>query len=126
MRVVSKSQPNEADWDGLLFAWRIARWVKSNAIVYANAERTLGIGAGQMSRVDAARFGLMKAGDEIKGAYVASDGFFPFRDVVDLVAKAGARGIVQPGGSIRDEESIEAADEHGVIMVLTGERHFRH
>jgi phosphoribosylaminoimidazolecarboxamide formyltransferase/IMP cyclohydrolase len=126
MKVVTRAKPSEADWDAMLFAWRVVRWVRSNAIVYANAERTLGIGAGQMSRIDAARFGLEKAGGKIEGAVVASDGFFPFRDVVDLVAAAGARAVIQPGGSMRDEESIAAADERGVIMVVTGRRHFRH
>lgn len=126
MTVVSKAQPTEGDWDALLFAWKVVRWVRSNAIVYANAERTLGIGAGQMSRIDAAKFGLQKAGDEARGACLASDGFFPFRDVVDLAAKAGVRALIQPGGSVRDDESIAAADEHGLVMIFTGQRHFRH
>lgn len=126
MKVVTKAQPGDRDWEGLLFAWKVVRWVKSNAIVYASTERTLGVGAGQMSRIDAANFGLQKAKGEVKGAYVGSDAFIPFRDVVDLVAEAGVRGIIQPGGSIRDEESIEAADENGLIMVFTGNRHFRH
>lgn len=130
MTVVSKAQPDAEDWKGLLFAWRVARWVKSNAIVYATANRVLGVGAGQMSRIDSARFGLMKAESQdaaaLRGCYLASDGFFPFRDVVDLVAAAGVKAIIQPGGSVRDDESIQAADEHGIVMVITGQRRFRH
>lgn len=126
LEVKTKAQPSEEDIDGLLFAWKVVRWVKSNAIVYADRTRTLGIGAGQMSRIDAAKFGLEKAEYQVKGAYLASDAFFPFRDVVDLVAEHGIKAIIQPGGSIRDEESIAAADEHGIAMVFTGERHFRH
>ncbi len=129
-KVVSKAQPTDADWDALFFAWKVVRWVRSNAIVYTSAQRTLGIGAGQMSRIDSAKFGIQKAEEHspgaLKGAFLASDGFFPFRDVVDLVAKSGIRAIIQPGGSVRDEESFAAADEHGIIMVLTGQRHFRH
>ncbi|MBI3737281.1 bifunctional phosphoribosylaminoimidazolecarboxamide formyltransferase/IMP cyclohydrolase, partial [Candidatus Sumerlaeota bacterium] len=130
MKVVTKAQPAESDWDALLFAWKVVRWVRSNAIVYASRERTLGIGAGQMSRIDAARFGIEKAEAQspgcLKGAYLASDGFFPFRDVVDLAAKAGVKALIQPGGSVRDDESVTAADEHGLVMVITGQRHFRH
>lgn len=130
MTVVTKAAPTEEDWDALLFAWKVVRWVKSNAIVYATRDRTLGVGAGQMSRIDAARFGMLKAQDRspegVRGAYLASDGFFPFRDVVDLVAAAGVRAIIQPGGSVRDEESIAAANEHGIPMILAGRRHFRH
>ena len=126
MTVASKAKPTGEDWEALIFAWRIVRFVRSNAIVYATAQRTLGVGAGQMSRIDAARFGLQKAGNSVRDAYVASDGFLPFRDVVDFLAEAGIRALIQPGGSIRDEESIAAADEHGLIMVLTGQRHFRH
>ena len=100
--------------------------MRSNAIVYHSRDRTLGIGAGQMSRIDAAQFGLTKAGGDVKGQYLSSDGFFPFRDVVDFAAEAGIRAIIQPGGSMRDQESIDAADEHGMIMVVTGARHFRH
>lgn len=126
MEVVTETQPTEEDWAGLQFAWQVCKWVKSNAIVYADASRTLGIGAGQMSRVDAARFGLEKAGGKVSGGYCASDAFFPFRDVVDLCAEAGVKAIIQPGGSIRDEESVTAANEHGIAMVFTGMRHFRH
>ncbi len=130
MTVISKAQPEPEDWEALIFAWKVVRWVRSNAVVYATRERTVGIGAGQMSRIDAAKFGMLKAEEispgALRGAYVASDGFFPFRDVVDLVAKAGVRAIIQPGGSMRDEESIAATNEHGLIMVFTGQRHFRH
>jgi phosphoribosylaminoimidazolecarboxamide formyltransferase/IMP cyclohydrolase len=130
MTVMTQVKPTPEDWEGLLFAWRVVRWVKSNAIVYANRHGTVGIGAGQMSRIDAARFGRLKAEASehggVKGAYLASDAFFPFRDVVDLAAEAGVRALIQPGGSVRDDESIRAADEHGLAMVFTGRRHFRH
>lgn len=126
MKVVTKQQPTEDDWKGLLFSWKVVRWVRSNAIVYSARDRTLGVGAGQMSRIDAANFGIQKAGGNVEGGYLASDAFFPFRDVVDLAAEAKIRAIIQPGGSVRDEESIAAADEHGICMVFTGERHFRH
>lgn len=126
MEVKTKHLPTEEDWEGLLFAWKVVRWVKSNAIVYATRERTVGIGAGQMSRIDAARFGLEKAAHKVEGAYLASDAFFPFRDVVDLAAEYKIRAIIQPGGSLRDDESIEAANEHGIPMIFTGRRHFRH
>jgi phosphoribosylaminoimidazolecarboxamide formyltransferase/IMP cyclohydrolase len=126
MQVVTNAQPSADDWNGLVFAWKVCKWVKSNAIVYTDLHRTLGVGAGQMSRIDSARFGLQKAGGAVRGGYLASDAFFPFRDVVDLAAEAGVRAIIQPGGSLRDEESIRAADEHGLVMVYTGMRHFRH
>ena len=100
--------------------------VKSNAIVYATKVQTVGVGAGQMSRVDAARFGAMKAVLPLSGTVAASDAFFPFRDGVDAIAKSGATAIIQPGGSVKDEEVIAAADEHGLAMVFTGVRHFRH
>jgi phosphoribosylaminoimidazolecarboxamide formyltransferase/IMP cyclohydrolase len=100
--------------------------VKSNAIVYAFADRTVGIGAGQMSRVDSARFGILKAQVPLKGAAMASDAFFPFRDGLDVAAEAGITAVVQPGGSIRDDEVVQAADERGLAMVLVGRRHFRH
>jgi phosphoribosylaminoimidazolecarboxamide formyltransferase/IMP cyclohydrolase len=128
-RVVTTRQPDEREWQDLRFAWRASAVVKSNAIVLARNRRTVGIGAGQMSRVDASRIAVMKARDqdvELKGAVVASDAFFPFRDGVDAAAEAGATAIIQPGGSVRDEEVIEAADEHGVAMVFTGRRVFRH
>lgn len=126
LRVVTEAKPGGQDLDGLLFAWRCVKWVKSNAIVYTSRSETIGIGAGQMSRVDSARIGASKARSSLKGSYMASDAFFPFRDCVDIAAEHGIRAIVQPGGSIRDDESIAAANEHGIIMVFTGMRHFRH
>ena len=129
MRIVTKKQPAPRQLSDLLFAWRVAKFVKSNAIVFCGDGMTLGVGAGQMSRVDSARIASIKAenaGLSLKGSVVASDAFFPFRDGVDVVAKAGAAAIIQPGGSVRDDEVIAAADEHGVAMVLTGVRHFRH
>ena len=128
-RVVSKRQPDEAQWRDLMFAWKVARMVKSNAIVYVSGGRTVGVGAGQMSRVDSARIGRWKAEDAglpIEGAVMASDAFFPFRDGIDTAAEAGVSAMIQPGGSMRDDEVIAAADEHGLAMVFTGIRHFRH
>ena len=127
--VVSGRQPDAQQWRDLMFAWKVARMVKSNAIVYAAGGRTVGIGAGQMSRVDSARIGRWKAGDAglpIEGAVMASDAFFPFRDGIDTAAEAGIAAVIQPGGSIRDEEIVAAANEHGMAMVFTGIRHFRH
>jgi phosphoribosylaminoimidazolecarboxamide formyltransferase/IMP cyclohydrolase len=128
-RVVTRRTPTEQEWADLLFAWKVARMVKSNAIVYATAGRTVGIGAGQMSRVDSARIGRWKAEDAalpIDGAVMASDAFFPFRDAIDTAAGAGIAAVIQPGGSMRDEEVVAAADEHGMAMAFTGIRHFRH
>ena len=125
-RVVTRRSPGEAEWQALEFAWIVCKNVKSNAIVYAGADRTLGIGAGQMSRVDSARIGIEKAQVPLQGAVMASDAFFPFRDGIDVAADAGVAAVIQPGGSIRDEEVIGAADEHGMAMVFTGHRHFRH
>ena len=125
-RVVTARQPTPDEWKGLAFAWTIVKHVKSNAIVYAQADRSIGIGAGQMSRVDSSRFAIEKAQVPLQGAVMASDAFFPFRDGIDLPAKEGVSAIVQPGGSIRDDEVIAAADEHGMAMVFTGIRHFRH
>jgi len=129
LRIVTKKQPSSGQLADLMFAWRVAKFVKSNAIVFCGDGMTLGVGAGQMSRVDSARIATIKAenaGLSLAGSVVASDAFFPFRDGVDVVAKAGAVAIIQPGGSMRDEEVIAAADEHGIIMALTGVRHFRH
>jgi phosphoribosylaminoimidazolecarboxamide formyltransferase / IMP cyclohydrolase len=129
LKVVSKKQPSEAQWSDLLFAWRVAKFVKSNAIVYAREGMTLGVGAGQMSRVDSARIAALKAqaaGLALAGSCVASDAFFPFRDGLDVVVDAGAAAVIQPGGSVRDDEVIAAADERGVAMLFTGVRHFRH
>jgi phosphoribosylaminoimidazolecarboxamide formyltransferase/IMP cyclohydrolase len=126
MKVVTKAQPTEEQWRDLLFAWRVCKHVRSNAIVLAREGATVGIGAGQVSRVDAADIAARKAGDRAKGAVMASDAFFPFRDGLDAGAAAGAAAVIQPGGSVRDEEVIAAADEHGIAMVFTGTRHFRH
>ena len=130
LRVVTKRQPTAAEWQALRFAWRICAHVKSNTILLTSADRTLAIGAGQMSRVDAAKVARMKADaigpDALKGSVAASDAFFPFRDGLDAVADAGATAVVQPGGSVRDQEVIAAADERGLAMVFTGRRHFRH
>ena len=129
MRVVTKTNPTESQWSDLLFAWRVAKFVKSNAIVFCRDGMTLGVGAGQMSRVDSSRLAAMKAQAaklSLAGSVVASDAFFPFRDGLDVVAEAGAAAVIQPGGSVRDDEVIAAADERGVAMVLTGVRHFRH
>jgi phosphoribosylaminoimidazolecarboxamide formyltransferase/IMP cyclohydrolase len=129
LKVVTKVQPTRQEMKDLLFAWRVAKFVKSNAIVFCLNGQTLGIGAGQMSRVDSARIASIKAQNSeltLDGSVVASDAFFPFRDGLDVVVQAGAKAIIQPGGSMRDEEVIAAADEHGVTMVFTNTRHFRH
>ncbi len=129
LRVVTKRQPTAEQIADLMFAWNVARFVKSNTIVYAKGGMTLGVGAGQMSRVDSARIAAIKAeeaGLSLEGAVAASDAFFPFRDGLDVVIDAGANAVIQPGGSIRDDEVIAAADERGIVMVFTGERHFRH
>jgi phosphoribosylaminoimidazolecarboxamide formyltransferase/IMP cyclohydrolase len=129
LKVVTKRAPTAAELDDLLFAWRVCKYVKSNAIVYARDRLTVGIGAGQMSRVVSTRIAAMKAADaklDARGAAMASDAFFPFRDNVDIAAEYGIAALIQPGGSIRDAEVIAAADEHGMAMVLTGMRHFRH
>jgi phosphoribosylaminoimidazolecarboxamide formyltransferase/IMP cyclohydrolase len=129
LRVASRREPAPDEWDDLLFAWRVAKYVKSNAIVFAAGGRTLGIGAGQMSRIDSARIAALKAGQTglaLAGSVVASDAFFPFRDGLDVVVQSGARAVIQPGGSLRDDEVIAAADEQGIALVLTGVRHFRH
>jgi phosphoribosylaminoimidazolecarboxamide formyltransferase / IMP cyclohydrolase len=129
LKVVTKRQPSPAELDDLMFAWQVCKYVKSNAIVYVKERTTLGIGAGQMSRVVSSRIAAMKAKDEgltVAGAVMASDAFFPFRDGLDVAAEFGIRAVIQPGGSMRDNEVIAAADEHGIAMVLTGMRHFRH
>jgi len=130
LRVVTKRQPNQVEWQALRFAWRICAHVKSNTVLFSSADRTLAIGAGQMSRVDAVQVARMKADSlgpsGLRGSVVASDAFFPFRDGLDALASAGATAVVQPGGSVRDAEVIEAADGHGLAMVFTGRRHFRH
>jgi phosphoribosylaminoimidazolecarboxamide formyltransferase/IMP cyclohydrolase len=129
LRVVTKHRPSEGQMRDLQFAWRVAKFVKSNAIVFCRDGATVGVGAGQMSRLDSVRVAAMKAKDaklELKGAVVASDAFFPFRDGLDALADAGAAAVIQPGGSVRDAEVIRAADERGVAMLFTGMRHFRH
>ena len=124
--IVTKRSPNDDELQALQFAWRVCKHVKSNAIVFTSKDQALGIGAGQMSRVDAAKIAVMKCQSSLKGSVVASDAFFPFRDGVDAAVEAGATAIIQPGGSKRDEEVIAAADEHNVAMIFTGIRHFRH
>ena len=129
LKVATKKQPSDAQWADLLFAWKVAKFVKSNAIVFCRDGATVGVGAGQMSRIDSARIAAIKAknaGLEIAGSVVASDAFFPFRDGLDAVIDAGAAAVIQPGGSVRDEEVIAAANERGIAMVFTGVRHFRH
>jgi len=129
LKVVSKRKPTDQQLSDLLFAWHVAKYVKSNAIVYASGHQTIGIGAGQMSRVYSARIAAIKADDgglEVNGSVMASDAFFPFRDGIDSAAKVGIAAVIQPGGSVRDEEVIAAADEHDMAMVFTGMRHFRH
>ena len=129
LTVVSERAPSEQEMRDMLFAWRVAKFVKSNAIIYASSERTIGVGAGQMSRVNSARIAAIKAehaGLEVAGAVMASDAFFPFRDGIDNAAERGIKAVIQPGGSIRDDEIIAAANEAGIAMVFTGVRHFRH
>jgi phosphoribosylaminoimidazolecarboxamide formyltransferase/IMP cyclohydrolase len=130
LKVVTKRQPTAAEWQALRFAWRVCAHVKSNTVLFTNADRTLAIGAGQMSRVDAVDVAVMKAAgvdaNLLQGSVAASDAFFPFRDGLDAVARAGATAVVQPGGSKNDQEVIDAANEGGLTMVFTGRRHFRH
>jgi phosphoribosylaminoimidazolecarboxamide formyltransferase/IMP cyclohydrolase len=129
LRVVTKRTPTEREFAALKFAWRVAKHVKSNAIVYALENRTIGVGAGQMSRFDSSRIAVMKAQEgnlPLKGSVVASDAFFPFADGLLEAVKVGATAVIQPGGSIRDEDVILAADENDIAMVFTGIRHFRH
>ena len=129
MKVVTKRQPTDEEWRAMLFGWKVVKHVKSNAIVYAGCERTLGIGAGQMSRVDSSRIAVWKAGEaklSLRSSIVASDAFFPFADGLLAAAEAGATAAIQPGGSVRDEEVIAAADANNMAMVFTGVRHFRH
>jgi phosphoribosylaminoimidazolecarboxamide formyltransferase/IMP cyclohydrolase len=128
-KAVTKRAPSDGELRDLRFAWRVAQFVKSNAIVYARDGQTIGIGAGQMSRVMSARIAAIKAEEEnlsLRGAVMASDAFFPFRDGIDVAAERGIRAVIQPGGSVRDEEVIRAADEHDMGMIFTGVRHFRH
>ena len=126
LKIVTEQKPSAEEMKTLLFGWKVVKYVKSNAIVLAKDEQTVGVGAGQMSRVDAVEIAVKKAGKMEKGSCMASDAFFPFRDAIDVAARAGITAIIQPGGSIRDEEVIRAANEHGIAMVFTGIRHFRH
>lgn len=130
LKVVTKLAPtSSSDFQDMMFAWKIAKFIKSNTIVFVRDGMTLGVGAGQMSRVDSARIAAIKAkeaGLSLEGSVAASDAFFPFRDGLDVIIDAGATAVIQPGGSIRDEEVIAAANERGITMVFTGERHFRH
>ena len=126
LQVVTRRKPTHEEMQALQFAWKIAKHVRSNAIVYALKDRTLGVGAGQMSRVDSARFGALKSTRNLAGSVIASDAFFPFRDGLDEAAGRGVTAVIQPGGSVRDAETIAAADEHGMAMVFTGYRHFKH
>ncbi len=129
LKVVSKRQPTEQELKDALFCWKVAKYVKSNAIVYAKGDMTIGVGAGQMSRVYSAKIAGIKAADEgleVAGSVMASDAFFPFRDGIDAAAEAGIKCVIQPGGSMRDSEVIAAADEHGMTMIFTAMRHFRH
>jgi phosphoribosylaminoimidazolecarboxamide formyltransferase/IMP cyclohydrolase len=129
LRIVTKRAPTDREMQDMQFAWKVAKFVKSNAIVYCRDNMTIGIGAGQMSRVYSAKIAGIKAADEnleVKGSVMASDAFFPFRDGIDAAAAAGITAVIEPGGSMRDEEIIAAADEHGMAMVFTGMRHFRH
>ena len=129
MKVVTDSQPTPEEHKSMLFAWTVAKHVKSNAIVYARADRTIGVGAGQMSRFDSSRIAVMKAGEmglDLSGTSVASDAFFPFADGLLEAVKAGATSVIQPGGSVRDAEVISAANDNNIAMVFTGIRHFKH
>jgi len=125
-RIVTSRQPSDQEYKDLTFAFRVVKHVKSNAIVLARGGQTLGVGAGQMSRVDSVRISVQKAGNASKGAVLASDAFFPFRDGIDEAGKAGITAVIQPGGSVRDSEVIQAANEHGIAMIFTGLRHFKH
>jgi len=125
-QVVTQAQPTDEQWADLEFAWQVCAAVSSNAIVFAKGLQAFGVGAGQQNRVDSARIAATRSAGRADGGVCASDAFFPFRDGLDVAAEAGIRAVIQPGGSVRDGESIEAANEHGIAMVLTGERHFRH
>ncbi|MFL6653552.1 MAG: bifunctional phosphoribosylaminoimidazolecarboxamide formyltransferase/IMP cyclohydrolase, partial [Sulfurifustis sp.] len=129
LKIVTRRAPSDAEQRDLLFAWRVVKFVKSNAIVYCKDGATIGVGAGQMSRVYSSRIAALKAQDaglQVRGSVMASDAFFPFRDGLDAAAEVGVTAVIQPGGSMRDQEVIDAANEHGIAMVFTGVRHFRH
>jgi phosphoribosylaminoimidazolecarboxamide formyltransferase/IMP cyclohydrolase len=123
---VTKRAPTETERADLDFAWLVAKHVKSNAIVLAKNRMIVGVGAGQMSRIDSTHMAVRKAGERVRGSVLASDAFFPFRDNVDMAADSGISAIIQPGGSVRDHEVIDACNEHGIAMIVTGVRHFRH
>lgn len=125
-KVVTKTQPTAVQWDDLAFAWQVCAVVSSNAIVFAKDQQAFGIGAGQQNRLDSARIAAERSAGRALGGVCASDAFFPFRDGLDATAAAGIKAVIQPGGSVRDEEVIAAADEHGIAMVFTSERHFKH
>ncbi|MBQ2120309.1 MAG: bifunctional phosphoribosylaminoimidazolecarboxamide formyltransferase/IMP cyclohydrolase, partial [Peptococcaceae bacterium] len=125
-KVVTDKVPTEEEMTELVFAWNIVKHVKSNAIVVTKDGQSIGVGAGQMNRVGSAKIAFEQAGEKCNGAVLASDAFFPFRDTIDAAAKAGITAIIQPGGSVRDQESIDACNEHGIAMVFTGVRHFKH
>lgn len=125
-KIVTERKPTDSEWEGLRFAWKVVKHVKSNAIVIARDNETIGIGTGQMSRVDSVKIAIMKAHKELQDAVLSSDAFFPFKDNIEEAAKAGIKAIIQPGGSVKDEEVIASANEHGIAMVFTGVRHFRH
>jgi phosphoribosylaminoimidazolecarboxamide formyltransferase/IMP cyclohydrolase len=124
--VVSRREPSSAEWRDLAFAWQVCAVVSSNAIVFAKDGQAVGIGAGQQNRVDSAEIAVRRAAGRAVGGACASDAFFPFPDSLEAAARAGITAVIQPGGSVRDDEAIAAADEHGMAMVVTGERHFRH
>ena len=126
LAVPTQRKPTDEEYAACAFAWKVCKHVKSNAIVFANATQTVGVGAGQMSRVDSVKLAEMKANLPVKGCVMASDAFFPFRDGLDAAVQAGVTAVIQPGGSIRDEEVVKAADEQDVAMIMTGMRHFRH
>ena len=126
MQVVTERRPTEAEWQELSFAWKVCKHVRSNAIVFSRGLATVGIGAGQMSRVDAVRIAIEKARDGVEGAVMASDAYFPFADGPELALDAGVTAIIQPGGSVRDPDVVEAVDKAGATMVFTSRRHFRH
>ncbi|HPT92266.1 MAG TPA: bifunctional phosphoribosylaminoimidazolecarboxamide formyltransferase/IMP cyclohydrolase [Limnochordia bacterium] len=126
LKVVTNRQPSDEEWEDLFFGWKVVKYVKSNAIVLCKAKQLIGVGAGQMNRVQSVRLSVEQAGDQAKGAVLASDAFFPFADSVELAASKGVTAIIQPGGSVRDQEVIDACNQHGMAMVFTGIRHFRH
>jgi phosphoribosylaminoimidazolecarboxamide formyltransferase/IMP cyclohydrolase len=126
LTITTARKPTDDEYDALAFAWKVCKHVKSNAIILTTNDRTIGIGAGQMSRLDSVRIAVMKAQFPLAGTVLASDAFFPFRDGLDEAAKAGITAVIQPGGSLKDEEVIKAANEHGISMVMTGMRHFKH